>query len=99
MRDAFVDLAHRRFYLRREHAGVVELVDALASGASGCKPVGVRVPPSALERGSRGGNQRKKERRVARRAVSHSVAEIRRSRVSANPAATALEPPEALPSL
>ena len=29
-------------------AEVVELVDALASGASGCKPVGVRVPPSAL---------------------------------------------------
>src|SRR5687767_13906106 len=49
MRDAFVDLAHRRFYLRREDAGVVELVDALASGASGCKPVGVRVPPSALK--------------------------------------------------
>src|SRR6202165_6297420 len=29
-------------------AEVVELVDALASGASGRKPVGVRVPPSAL---------------------------------------------------
>ena len=29
-------------------AEVVELVDALASGASGCKPVGVRVPPSAF---------------------------------------------------
>src|SRR5205809_3758162 len=28
-------------------AEVVELVDALASGASGRKPVGVRVPPSA----------------------------------------------------
>ena len=32
----------------RVYAEVVELVDALASGASGCKPVGVRVPPSAL---------------------------------------------------
>src|SRR4051812_14599702 len=33
----------------REHlAGVVELVDALASGASERKLVGVRVPPSAL---------------------------------------------------
>jgi hypothetical protein len=32
-----------------EHlAEVVELVDALASGASGRKLVGVRVPPSAL---------------------------------------------------
>ena len=30
------------------HAGVVELVDALRSGRSGRKPVGVRVPPSAL---------------------------------------------------
>ena len=29
-------------------AEVVELVDALASGASGRKLVGVRVPPSAL---------------------------------------------------
>ena len=28
-------------------AEVVELVDALASGASGSNPVGVRVPPSA----------------------------------------------------
>src|SRR5438874_4100672 len=31
----------------RSLAEVVELVDALASGASGRKPVGVRVPPSA----------------------------------------------------
>jgi hypothetical protein len=46
-------------------AEVVELVDALASGASGRKLVGVRVPPSAHE----------KERRVCfvRRAVSASV--------------------------
>jgi hypothetical protein len=29
-------------------AEVVELVDALRSGRSGRKPVGVRVPPSAL---------------------------------------------------
>ena len=36
---------------RGSRAEVVELVDALASGASGRKPVGVRVPPSALERG------------------------------------------------
>lgn len=28
-------------------AEVVELVDALDSGSSGCTPVGVRVPPSA----------------------------------------------------
>jgi len=43
----------------------VELVDALASGASGRKLVGVRVPPSA----------HKKERRVCifRRAVSASA--------------------------
>ena len=33
---------------RETRAEVVELVDALASGASGRKPVGVRVPPSAL---------------------------------------------------
>ena len=33
---------------RETIAEVVELVDALASGASGRKPVGVRVPPSAL---------------------------------------------------
>ncbi len=33
---------------REIRAEVVELVDALASGASGRKPVGVRVPPSAL---------------------------------------------------
>ncbi len=32
----------------QRYAGVVKLVDALASGASGRKPVGVRVPPSAL---------------------------------------------------
>jgi len=31
-------------------AEVVELVDALASGASGRKLVGVRVPPSAHEK-------------------------------------------------
>ena len=31
----------------KRRAEVVELVDALASGASGRKPVGVRVPPSA----------------------------------------------------
>lgn len=31
------------------YAEVVELVDALASGASGRKLVGVRVPPSALQ--------------------------------------------------
>jgi hypothetical protein len=31
-------------------AEVVELVDALASGASGRKLVGVRVPPSAYEK-------------------------------------------------
>ena len=29
-------------------AEVVELVDALRSGRSGRKPVGVRIPPSAL---------------------------------------------------
>src|SRR5262245_36481921 len=34
-------------------AEVVELVDALASGASGRKPVGVRVPPSALSSAAR----------------------------------------------
>jgi hypothetical protein len=33
---------------------VVELVDALASGASGRKLVGVRVPPSALRIRKRG---------------------------------------------
>jgi hypothetical protein len=33
-----------------EPAEVVELVDALASGASGRKLVGVRVPPSAYEK-------------------------------------------------
>src|SRR5437867_2230126 len=33
---------------KKSLAEVVELVDALASGASGRKPVGVRVPPSAL---------------------------------------------------
>jgi hypothetical protein len=51
-----------------EIAGVVELVDALASGASERKLVGVRVPPSA----------HKKERRVCllRRAVSASGLEI-----------------------
>ena len=32
----------------RLRAEVVELVDALRSGRSGRKPVGVRVPPSAL---------------------------------------------------
>src|SRR5262245_16371449 len=32
---------------KNRFAEVVELVDALASGASGRKPVGVRVPPSA----------------------------------------------------
>src|SRR5437762_14313 len=35
-------------------AEVVELVDALASGASGRKLVGVRVPPSALLSGTCG---------------------------------------------
>src|SRR5256886_2304652 len=35
-------------------AEVVELVDALASGASGRKPVGVRVPPSACGKRRRG---------------------------------------------
>ena len=35
-------------------AEVVELVDALASGASGRKPVGVRVPPSALQQATEG---------------------------------------------
>src|SRR5207237_7650525 len=35
----------------RTLAEVVELVDALASGASGRKPVGVRVPPSAFLEG------------------------------------------------
>src|SRR5256885_14068996 len=46
-----VDLRlYRRLYspFRTPPAEVVELVDALASGASGRKPVGVRVPPSAL---------------------------------------------------
>src|SRR5690348_3299847 len=43
-----------RLYLRLDlpfpnHAEVVELVDALRSGRSGRKPVGVRVPPSASE--------------------------------------------------
>src|ERR1700680_4200740 len=36
-----------------EIAGVVELVDALASGASERKLVGVRVPPSAHKRKQR----------------------------------------------
>ncbi len=31
-----------------KHAEVVELVDALRSGRSGRKPMGVRIPPSAL---------------------------------------------------
>ena len=37
---------HSKF--KNSPAEVVELVDALASGASGRKLVGVRVPPSAL---------------------------------------------------
>ena len=36
-----------------ERAEVVELVDALRSGRSGCKPVGVRVPPSAHKKTAR----------------------------------------------
>jgi hypothetical protein len=32
---------------RASIAEVAELVDALGSGLSGCKPVRVRVPPSA----------------------------------------------------
>src|SRR5260370_41836038 len=44
------ELSYRLLFARCEVAEVVELVDALASGASGCKPVGVRVPPSALVR-------------------------------------------------
>src|SRR5205809_349303 len=46
-----VDLRlYRRLYSPfRACAEVVELVDALASGASGRKPVGVRVPPSACD--------------------------------------------------
>src|SRR2546428_9887866 len=41
-------------------AEVVELVDALASGASGRKPVGVRVPPSAcLSDGRTDGRKRR----------------------------------------
>ena len=35
--------------IRRFRAEVVELVDALRSGRSGRKPVGVRVPPSACQ--------------------------------------------------
>ena len=42
-----VDSLARAWYPPRA-AGVVELVDALASGASERKLVGVRVPPSAL---------------------------------------------------
>jgi hypothetical protein len=49
-----VDFTPFGFYIRIHLAEVVELVDALASGASGRKLVGVRVPPSA----------HKKERRV-----------------------------------
>jgi hypothetical protein len=36
------------YYPNHFCAEVVELVDALDSGSSGCKPVGVRVPPSAI---------------------------------------------------
>ena len=43
-----VDSLARARYPPRS-AEVVELVDALASGASGRKLVGVRVPPSALQ--------------------------------------------------
>src|SRR5256885_4381960 len=52
-----VDLRlYRRLYspFRTPPAEVVELVDALASGASGRKPVGVRVPPSACGERCRG---------------------------------------------
>jgi hypothetical protein len=43
-----VDLRlYRGLHSPFQTAEVVELVDALASGASGRKPVGVRVPPSA----------------------------------------------------
>src|SRR5256885_4178009 len=52
-----VDLRlYRRLYspFRTPPAEVVELVDALASGASGRKPVGVRVPPSACAGGCEG---------------------------------------------
>src|SRR6185436_2202274 len=38
-------------------AEVVELVDALRSGRSGRKPVGVRVPPSAFQAGRREGGR------------------------------------------
>src|SRR5258708_3396603 len=44
-----MDRAPASFFLPAE---VVELVDALASGASGRKLVGVRVPPSALSGGT-----------------------------------------------
>src|SRR6184192_3161791 len=55
-----VDLRlYRRLYSPfRERAEVVELVDALASGASGRKPVGVRVPPSACEKREQGAGSR-----------------------------------------
>src|SRR3989454_5038179 len=46
---------YRPLILPFPRAEVVELVDALRSGRSGRKPVGVRVPPSASTPKRRGG--------------------------------------------
>ncbi len=45
---ACVRTSQVRRYAGGHHAGVVELVDTLALGASGRLPLGVRVPPPAL---------------------------------------------------
>src|SRR5947208_2769789 len=64
-------------------AEVVELVDALASGASGRKPVGVRVPPSALSTSAPRHRLLATTRRSLRPSSAH--AETRRQRESLEP--------------